>query len=171
MLPVGCNPGFKTTTFQAAVSVHLQAQLLLCLSYLKVILLFWLHGADIGVHVPSRCKITLVPFAHTATKWSVLVLWAQQVKSSTVGNGCLHTVVKACGQESRWWCCFCSSLCPLDGVISLACQVHSGPFSEWSVNPVLYSRVSVACPLWQPYLSGFPAVRKTTSVLIADKSG
>lgn len=35
MLPVGCNPGFKTTTFQAAVSVHLQAQLLLHLFILE----------------------------------------------------------------------------------------------------------------------------------------
>lgn len=51
-------------------------------SYLKLILLFGFHGADIRVHIPSRCIIALVPFAHIATERAVLVLWVQQVKEA-----------------------------------------------------------------------------------------
>lgn len=52
-----------------------------------------------SVHIPSRCIITLIPFAHTATECSVLVLWVQQVKEAVWVITAQTTVLDALGRN------------------------------------------------------------------------
>lgn len=128
-------------------------------SYLKLVLLVWFHGADVGAH-----SFKVHNYSHSVCSYGYRMLCFGALGSagqrSSVGDHCPDHRLGRTGQESRCRCCFCSSLCPLGGVTGLDGQVHLGIFFWKVCEPCCILKMSVAHPLWMPYLFRLLALRK-----------
>lgn len=99
----GCGTERKTNQDYKAhsrllFSVHLQATFLLYFFILETHSAVVISGYRLTrVHVPQRCKITLIPFAHVATN---ALFWCSGFSKSKkqYGNSLPGTVLQECQQ-------------------------------------------------------------------------